>query len=77
MDETQKEITISVTSYTKFHFKVSSFGLINIPSTFQRTMIGILREKQFGNAFLDDVVVFYNILAERTEHSESIFHITG
>ena len=61
-------MTTFVCRYGTYKFEVMPFGLMNVPSTFQRMMDTIVLGLKFVLVYLDDVVVFSKTLEEHLRH---------
>lgn len=73
MAETCKEMTTFICQFGTYKFEVMPFGLMNAPSTFQRIMNGVLRGLPFATVYVDDVVIFSEILEEHLVHCREVF----
>jgi hypothetical protein len=58
------------TRYGHYEYTVVPFGLVNAPTAFQGHINNVLRKHldQFCIAYLDDIVVYLNLLEEHREH---------
>lgn len=58
------------THHGHFEYKVMSFGLCNVPSTFQATMNDLLRPflQKFVAVFFNDILVFSLSLLNHLKH---------
>jgi uncharacterized membrane protein YukC len=56
--------------YGHYEYTIVLFGLVNAPAAFQGYINNVLREHldQFCIAYLDDIVVYSNLLEEHQEH---------
>ena len=64
-----------VTPTENYHYKVMSFGLKNVGSTYQRMMTGML-EPQLDKSievYIDDMVAKSKVVSEHVEDLENIF----
>lgn len=62
MDEEVKEKTIFISRFGTFKFEVMPFGLINVPSRFQRLMDKVFMDVPYVRVYLDKVFIFYSTL---------------
>ena len=72
-----QEKTTFVTPIGNYHYKVMSFGLRNVGSTYQR-MMNKMFESQMGNnieVYIDDMVVKSKIVSEHIGDLTNIFEI--
>ena len=70
-----QEKTVFVTPTGNYHYKVMSFGLKNVGSTYQR-MITKMFEPQLGKnieVYIDDMVVKSKVVSDHVGDLESIF----
>ncbi len=67
-----KEKTAFRTRYSYFEYQVMSFGLTNIPATFQDCINKILAEKHnvFVIVYLDDILIYTE--SEGKEHIQAV-----
>lgn len=74
MDPASIEKTGFTTKYGTFEFLVMPFGLTNAPSTFQRTMNGILGDfiGKFVLVFIDDLIIFSSSQQEHIKHLDKV-----
>ena len=70
-----REKTAFVTPYGKYEFLIMPFGLISVPSTFQRLMDGLLNGlHDFTVAYLDVVIIIHSDTWENyLNHMEIVF----
>lgn len=57
MTDRAKVISAFITPFGLYQYKVMPFGMINAPSTFQRTISHTIQNLEGVNAYLDDIVV--------------------
>ena len=72
-----QEKTVFVMPTGNYHYKVMSFGLKNIRSTYQRMMIRMF-EPQLGKnieIYVDDMVVKSKVVSEHLEDLDGIFNV--
>ena len=64
-------------SFGHYQFKVLSFGLINVPATFQGVMNRIFYQylEKFVLVYLNDILVFSKTPKEHIEHLQIVFDI--
>ncbi|KAH0611537.1 uncharacterized protein H6S33_010802 [Morchella sextelata] len=65
------------TRYGHFEYTVMPFGLANAPATFQHWINDILRPylDQFVTAYLDDILIYSETLAEHKEHIRKVLKV--
>lgn len=75
--ETSKRYTAFVTPDGHYEFNRMPFGLVNAPSTFQRTINSILGNARFKEAFayMDDVIVPSKTIDEGLQKLNDIFNL--
>ena len=56
-----------------FHWKFLLFGLKNAPAEFQRVMDQVLKGLPFARCYIDDVIIFSDLLAEHVRHLQHVF----
>lgn len=66
MGEISKDHTMFFTCTGTYQFEVLPFGLMNSPSTFQRMMNTVLKNVDFAQACLGDVVVHLKTMDDLT-----------
>ena len=72
-----QEKTAFVTPIGNYHYKVMSFGLKNVGSTYQRMMTRMFEPRLGKNIeiYVDDMVVKSKVAAEHLEDLDDIFDI--
>ena len=60
-----------------YEFRVMSFGLCDVPATFQSTMNDLFRPylRKFVIIFVDDILIYSNTMREHGQHLELVFKI--
>ena len=69
------EKTAFVTPIGNYHYKVMSFGLKNVGSTYQRMMTRIPQLGKNIEVYIDDMVVKSKVVSEHVGDLENIFEI--
>ena len=59
--------------FGKFEYVKVLFGLAQTPAYFQELMNGILKDFNFGIAYLDDIIIFSKTLQEHFSHIRKVF----
>ncbi|CAM5096134.1 unnamed protein product [Natator depressus] len=78
LDESAKERSAFNTHLRLYEFNVLPFGLQNAPATFQRLVDGLLAGlEEYAVAYLDDVAIFSDSLAEHLKHPQKVFEKSG
>ena len=75
MAEQCKDKTTFVCCYGTYKFKIMPFGLMNAPSTFQRTMDLVFRDLGHVRCYLDYVLVHSRTWEERIAHLVKVIDI--
>ena len=75
MEEELKDFTTLTCRFGNFSFNVMPFGLMNAPSTFQKTMDDILKGLPFARAYLDDVIIYSESMEEHMAHLSTVFEL--
>jgi len=77
LHEGDKHKTSFVCEFGQFEFNRLPFGLVNGPSTFQRTIASIFEKAHFEFLliYLDDLIIFSKTLEEHIAHLEEVFDI--
>ena len=77
LHEKDKHKTSFVCEFGQFEFNRLPFGLVNGPSTFQRTIASIFEKAHFEYLliYLDDLIIFSKTLEEHMAHLEIVFDI--
>lgn len=68
-----QEISAFVTPPGLFSYKVMSFGLRNIPATFQRLMNRVIAGLEGCAVYLDNVVIYYDTWSEHLSWIRALF----
>ena len=70
----QIEQTAFITPYEKYQYLTIPFGLVKVPSTFQRLMDRILQGLHgFAVAYLDDILIHSSTLEKHLENLTILF----
>jgi hypothetical protein len=76
-DEESENTTTMRTWYRNFKYKVTPFGLVNAPATFQQMMNTILRPllDQGVVVYLDDILIYTKTMEEHRKLVSQVFSI--
>ena len=59
--------------FSKYEYEKVPFGLAHAPAYFQELMTRILKDFNFGIAYLDDIIIFSRTAEEHLSHIKQVF----